>query len=67
MTLVADEFRNLPINVGNIQHLSMINFSFGQDSESEYDTPCWINIINLCALDMLSNRTGLFYSLVFIF
>jgi len=66
MSLVSDQFRRLPINVKHIQQLSMINFSFVYDTESEYDTPCWINIINLCALDMLSNRTGLLYSDLYI-
>jgi len=58
MSLVANEFRHLPVNVKRIQMLSMINFSFVYDTESQYDTPCWINIINLCALDLLSNKTG---------
>jgi len=58
MSLVADEFRNLPVNVKRIQMLSMVNFSFAYDTESDYDSPCWINIINLSALDLLSNKTG---------
>jgi len=58
MSLVADEFRNLPVNVKRIQMLSMVNFSFAYDAESDYDSPCWINIINLSALDLLSNKTG---------
>jgi len=58
MSLVANEFRRLPVNVKHIQGLSMLNVSFVYDTPSEYDTPCWINIINLCALDLLSNKTG---------
>jgi len=59
MSLAADQFRQLPINVKQIQKLSMISFSFAYDTDWEYDTPCWINIINLCALDLLTNKTGL--------
>ena len=58
MSLVAEQFRNLPINVQKIQMLSMVNFSFVYDAESENNTPCWVNIINLCALDLLSNKQG---------
>jgi len=64
MSLVANEFHSSPINVTRIQQLSMINFSFFYDTEVEYDTPCWINIINLSALDLLSNKTGSLYSCV---
>jgi len=62
MSLVAKEFRSLPIDVVQIQQLSMINFSFMFDTEHKYHTPCWVNIINLCALDLLSNKTGLYYA-----
>jgi len=62
MSLVADQFRRRPVNVKHIEKLSMINFSFVHDAELEYETPCWINIINLCALDLLSNKTGSFRS-----
>jgi len=64
MSLVAEQFRSLPINVAHIEQLSMISFSFVYDTELEYTTPCWINIINLCALDLLSNKTGSFCSRV---
>jgi len=59
MSLVAAQFRQMPINVYDIQMLSTINFSFVYDAEADYDTPFWINVINLSALDMLSNKAGL--------
>jgi len=69
MSLVADQFRRMPVNIERIQNnlmdiqkLSMIEFSFIKDTELECDTPCWISIINLCALDVLSNKRGLLYS-----
>jgi len=58
MSLVAAQFRQMPINVYDIQMLSTINFSFVYDAEEDYDTPFWINVINLSALDMLSNKAG---------
>jgi len=66
MSLVANEFQRLPVNVKRIQMLSMVNFSFVHDTAAIYDTPCWINIINLAALDLLSNKTGYLRFLLFL-
>lgn len=52
---VVAEFRKTPINALRVMMLGTINISFGTDDEQNARTPCWINIINLCALEQLGD------------
>lgn len=45
-----------PVDVRQIQMMSMVNLSFAVNDVADSQTPYLLNVINLCALDQLSDR-----------
>ena len=41
-----------------LQRLSVVSLSFVRNTFDDHKTPCWISVLNFCALDMLGNKYG---------
>ena len=52
------------VDHSRLLQLSMISLCFDANTFDDLDTPCWISIINFCALDLLGKPLGQLLSCV---
>ena len=55
---IALELQKPSIDHRKLQTLSMVSFAFSRNTFTDLDTPCWVSVLNLSALDVLGNEKG---------
>ncbi len=59
MSQVALELKkNTSIDDKRLHRLSVTSFAFCRNTFDDLDTPCWITVINFCALKKLGDEGG---------
>lgn len=57
--ILASAIKDGQINARELQRACVVAFAFARNTFDDLETPCWISVVNLVALDMLGDDRGM--------